>query len=764
MCAEAFFDPMPTAWHVLLVLSVPASNFWIWRQLRHGAPTQLRWAAFANGTAVAVATFYSLLFLPLVPIALVAIIAMGFGLLPLAPLASLISAVLLRHAFVKTHGGVAFRRYFLSGIAAGLVVLMGLDVPAAATRLGVQWAATGNSAQRERGLALVRSLGSEEILARLCYDSSGQPDGLLTWLVVFGGAILPNQNARQLQPPAAAAREVYYRAYGVPFNARPAPFTKGTWSRFDDFTFDNDHGGAQVGGRIKGLDLVASRLDGSVNGDEAVAYIEWTLEFRNTSAVDRETRLQIALPPGGVVSRATLWVNGEEREAAYGGRQAVRAAYERVAVQERKDPLLVTTKGADRVLAQAFPVPANGGTIKFKLGITAPLMMESSANASFVLPAIVDRNFSFAPDLRHALWIESAKKVSSLLPGLNMTRVKDELYRAEGSLGDSELTHARLPILVERDPHASSSLSGAVKGESILQEIAPGRAKVPGALLLVIDGSAPMRDAAANLIESLDKIPQGVRVGVLIASEPLRQIALAPWSASHKQSVIALISAASFTGGQDNSPALVQALKRLEAESNAMLLWVHGPQPMRFHDSAGAFDQAQTRLVRLPQVWLYNTEAGPNELLPDSPWSWSARSLPHSGNVQADLASFFERELGAQESFSIRRSPANSKGAAGSGHIARLWANGRVLALMRDDPAANRAKATELATRYRLVTPVSGAVVLETKEQYDQSRLKPAERSSVPTIPEPGEWLLLILVFMALLAMAWGRRPRIAPS
>ena len=83
-----------------------------------------------------------------------------------------------------------------------------------------------------------------------------------------------------------------------------------------------------------------------------------------------EARLQLALPPGGVVSRATLWVNGEEREAAYGGRGEVRAAYQRVAVQQRRDPLLVTTKGADRVLAQAFPVPRNGGTIKFKIGIT----------------------------------------------------------------------------------------------------------------------------------------------------------------------------------------------------------------------------------------------------------------------------------------------------------------------------------------------------------------------------------------------------------
>ena len=104
---------------------------------------------------------------------------------------------------------------------------------------------------------------------------------------------------------------------------------------------------------------------------------------------------------GGTVSRATLWINSEEREAAHGGRGEVRAAYQQVAVQQRRDPLLVTTKGADRVLAQAFPVPGNGGTIKCKIGITAPLEITAPSQARLMLPAIVDRNFSFTPDSHH---------------------------------------------------------------------------------------------------------------------------------------------------------------------------------------------------------------------------------------------------------------------------------------------------------------------------------------------------------------------------
>jgi hypothetical protein len=58
--------------------------------------------------------------------------------------------------------------------------------------------------------------------------------------------------------------------------------------------------------------------------------------------------------------------------------------------------------------------------------------------------------------------------------------------------------------------------------------------------------------------------------------------------------------------------------------------------------------------------------------------------------------------------------------------------------------------ATKLAIAYQLVTPVSGAVVLETKEQYTAAGLKPVDPGTVPTIPEP-EMVLLIAIAAILL-------------
>src|SRR5262249_8844750 len=100
ICAQSFFDPMPTWWHVAIVASVPAGNLLIWTQLREGSLRHARWLNFVNGAVVAIAGLYALLFLPLMPMALIGILV-GIGVLPLAPLASFCCALMLRRALAS---------------------------------------------------------------------------------------------------------------------------------------------------------------------------------------------------------------------------------------------------------------------------------------------------------------------------------------------------------------------------------------------------------------------------------------------------------------------------------------------------------------------------------------------------------------------------------------------------------------------------------------------------------------------------------------
>ena len=60
-----------------------------------------------------------------------------------------------------------------------------------------------------------------------------------------------------------------------------------------------------------------------------------------------------------------------------------------------------------------------------------------------------------------------------------------------------------------------------------------------------------------------------------------------------------------------------------------------------------------------------------------------------------------------------------------------------------------------MAMTYQLVTPVSGAVVLETEAQYAQARLRPIDAATAPAVvPEPGTLSLATTVF----TLAFGIR------
>ncbi|RME90967.1 MAG: PEP-CTERM sorting domain-containing protein [Verrucomicrobia bacterium] len=87
-------------------------------------------------------------------------------------------------------------------------------------------------------------------------------------------------------------------------------------------------------------------------------------------------------------------------------------------------------------------------------------------------------------------------------------------------------------------------------------------------------------------------------------------------------------------------------------------------------------------------------------------------------------------------------------------HLGRLWAREEVERLR----AAGRIReARELAVAWQLVTPVSGAVVLENERQYQEAGLEPVDPETVPAIPEPGTKVLWLIGLGWLL---WGRSRR----
>ena len=84
-----------------------------------------------GGAAIAIGASYALVFLPLLPIALVGIIIVGLGLLPFAPVGALWQSIRLT-AGVSVWVQRAGRKIAL-GMTLGLTALIAFDVPATAT-------------------------------------------------------------------------------------------------------------------------------------------------------------------------------------------------------------------------------------------------------------------------------------------------------------------------------------------------------------------------------------------------------------------------------------------------------------------------------------------------------------------------------------------------------------------------------------------------------------------------------------------------------
>jgi hypothetical protein len=754
LCANAFFDPLPSFAHVVVVLAVPAINALLWKAARRdeegGEGDPKPWLVVAGGAALAVSTAYILLFLPVLPVAFLGILALGIGLLPFAPVFAAIVTAKLTSRLAATEPDRW--RLGLSGAGLGLLALIVVDIPATATYLALGWSA-GDKKAEQRAVRAMRAFGDREMLLRLCYGDNGRATGLVSVLV----SVWQDGLSARWTADTDGARELYFRATGEPFNARPMPRSLQEGGRRSLFAFDGDEGGGAVGGRAEGVALDQSRIDGSVSPADNVAYLEWTAEFSNASSQQREARLTLAMPEGAVASRATLWVNGEAREASVGARGAARAAYEGV-VRARRDPLLVTTDGAGRLLVQAFPIEP-GSSLRLRIGISAPLTIAPDGSRSVALPAIAERNFEVPEDLEHSIWVEADDAIGARGGALRATKLAKGGMRLRGAMRDARLTQSPPRILAGRITAPSARIASLPAGPGraplgVVQTIARTQPEHPRALTILLDSSAGNRAAGPALIRALDAIPAGRLVGLVVAADAPMVIPPARWSKVHRDRIVQAIDGADFEGGQDF--ALTEALDSVP-DGAADLLWVHGPQPVDFAGSSSRIAQHLERNEALPALVRYQAAPGRAFQIDDESWFENARFATATGNAAADLSALVGELTAAGPRWTVVRTEAKAAGnAAGSPHIVRLWGAGRIAEAVEAGGAGRRA-AIALAHRLNIVTPVSGAVVLERDEEYKANGLDVPDAADVPTVPEPGTWALLI-VLAGLLAWMLRRR------
>lgn len=679
-------DLLPSWLHIVMIALLPASG--ILTALRPA----LRWLPLLHGLCLGTALYYAAALLPLTPFACIGVLMLGAGLVLMSPQLACIPlfAAVLR----------APRRVHALLACAAAVAVLGLADLRAFRTLAELDRAVGDRSARPAAAAALAAFGDERLLESVAgHQVRGLRSGPV--LLIGWGLFIDRDAGGDEDSRAAVADELLFRISG---RIQPRPGRASTW-------WDEQRGRQSVGQPIAGLGLRESRLDGSLDGDAGVAYVEWLMVFANDGARAQEGRCELVLPPGGVVSRLTLWVAGEPREAAVGSRAQAVEAYRQVAVRQSRDPALVTTLGGDRVLLQVFPVPANG-TLQVRLGITAPMGLTADRReARLLLPAIAHHNLDGLPH-GHASWLAARDGVRLLPDGTHSADLR-----------------TTVPIDSSTLVAAGRGQAAAAWGNGVLQtwEDAPRRPVV-----VVLDASSALAPWAGLLRRELPRVATVQR-----------------WVVARDAAVA---DDAAFDGGHDNSAVVAEALAGA-AGSGAAVLWIHGPQPL---GRAGA--GLRMAMERSPGAELIEVAVadGPVAALAESDGAGPVRSLLCR---PADLPAALAALPGPGDAPLARRRTADAAppGAAASGeHLVRLHAVDEIRRLLAG-PQPDRAAALALAMRHRLATPASGLVVLETRAQEVALGLDPAS-GTVPAIPEPETWAMLALAALLLAVLAWRHR------
>lgn len=683
MASQIWIDPIPTKLHIAAIAWVAIANAALFHSLANGKRVSNTFFML-HGLGLGISIFYIIQLLPFL-IPGVFFFWLGIGLLPLGPWAAMLAAKSLRKRALETGLAATSTRDNCLAAVAGFMLMLLLEIPTMTSAFGLTLAANGNAEQRAWGRKFISLARMDSELPRF---AAGE------WPARFW-FYLDNVTQRTglKMPDAAAAQREIYRATGQ-------ALSKTHRTRYG---LDEGRAGTRVGSLLPSLALAESKVEVVANAPDGLSYSEWTMVFRNDYFDQKEGRCELQLPTGGVVSRLTLWVNGEEREAAFAGSAHVREAYTRI-VAQRRDPVLVTAAGPGRVLVQCFPVPSRG-TMKIRFGVTAPLQPETEGRARYTFPIITDANFQ--------LPTETSVTVKGAATSLNSAK----LHSTTVAPGFDVPMPATETVRWVRDP----------RGEQFLvQRISPTEAPAARAVI-VVDRSASLAKFAGSIARTISKLPDAP-VLIATADEPVREG----------------LSWSEFAGGGDNVRALEAAVELAGREGRDTIVWIHGPQPVLLTP----IERLNSKLswhrdLRIVPVQL---EPGENLIL---------RELDYATRIEsrADLASV-EDLIGGKEKVwqttwtNSKEKPAGLPVRESSFHLARLWANQAVAdAIVAGDPI----EAVNLAQRYQLVTAVSGAVVLETKEQFNEAGLAPVDPATVPTVPEPGVGALLAAGGAALL-------------
>ncbi len=129
-----------------------------------------------------------------------------------------------------------------------------------------------------------------------------------------------------------------------------------------------------------GTGLALAELDARAVIEEPLAFTEMRLAFDNPQNRTLEGTFSITLPPGAAISRFAMKTPGGWQEGEVVEKKAARAAYEDF-LHRKQDPALLEQAAGNQFSARVFPIPARG-----RKELIVSYSQELTAAAPYVVP------------------------------------------------------------------------------------------------------------------------------------------------------------------------------------------------------------------------------------------------------------------------------------------------------------------------------------------------------------------------------------------
>lgn len=480
-----------------------------------------------------------------------------------------------------------------------------------------------------------------------------------------------------------------------------------------------------------------------------MAYTEKTLMVHNNSSYqwdDEEAIYTFHLQEGSVASSLSLWIDGKEAKSRLTTKAKADSAYKQVVGVEVRDPSVVHWQEGNTISVRVFPCNTKENR-KFRIGITSPLRKVGDKlvyeNPYFDGPA--------ATSALETLQLSFSNAPANLkMPG-EFKQTAPDVYTTDHTYTANWQISCDAPKLATV-PFAFGGNTYQLKDYQQVTE-----AFRPASIYLDVN-SAWSKEEFDRLCKAAAEKPVYVYYDKLIRL-----------SEKNKDNLFDLLSKQNFS---------LFPVNEIGNADNALLVTKSDNASPNLNDLEGTgFADALTTYLKVPRhIRLYNIG---QELTPYLKALKEMRVFNYADGTPEELTSLLSKQqfVADQENDStvvldnagiiIQRIVGEPNGPAPD-HLLRLFAYNDIMKKVSPNYFNNdfiQPAILAEANQAYIVSPVSSLIVLETQKDYDRfgieenkDSLKNASMTSSGAVPEPQEWMLIILASAVVIYLLTKQR------